>query len=98
MVPFLRFNVAETTRARPPRGRGKPQQKPSSAKLPWWKLNAKKTQCSGSDRKPSVLETGTAKTILVESLCGSGSDTRRRPAKVGGPLSYHWKDIWLTKS
>ena len=31
-------------------------------KLPWWKLNVKKTECRGSDKKSSLLETGTAKT------------------------------------
>ena len=93
MAPFLRFNVAETTRARPPRGRGEDSRSPALQNPPWWKLNAKKTQRSGSDRKPSVLETRTANPNLVESSCGSGSDTRRHPAKVGGPLSYHWKDM-----
>jgi len=50
-----------------------------------------------SDKKSSVLETGTAKTNLAESSCGSVSDSRRPPVKVGGPCSYGWKDIWLTK-
>ena len=67
-------------------------------KLPWWKQNVKKTQRSGSDKKPSVLETWTAKTNSAESLHGSVSDSRRPPAGVGSPLPYGWKDIWLTKS
>ena len=58
----------------------------------------KKTQHSGSDKKPSVLETMTAKTNLAESSRCSDSDSRRPPVKVGGPLPYGWKDIWLTKS
>ena len=33
----------------------------------WWKLNAKETQCSGSDDKSIVLETKTAKTNSAES-------------------------------
>jgi len=63
-----------------------------------WKLNTKEIQCSGNDKKPSMLETGTAKTNSAESSYGSISDSRRPPVKVGGPHSYGWKDIWLTKS
>ena len=58
----------------------------------------KKTQHRGSDKKPGVLETRTAKTISAESSHGSVSDSRRSPVKAGGPHSYGWKDIWLTKS
>ena len=36
--------------------------KSNLAKFPQWKLKEKKTQCRGNDKKPSVLETGTAKT------------------------------------
>jgi hypothetical protein len=71
---------------------------PTQQKLPQWKQNAKKTQCRGSDKKPSMLETQTAKINSSESSCGSVSDSRRPPVKVGGPRSYGWKDIWLTKS
>ena len=58
----------------------------------------KKTQCRGSDKKPSVLETGTGENKLAESSWGLVSDFRRLPVKVGGPRSYGWKDIYLTKS
>jgi len=58
-VPFLTFNLAETTSARPPEGGGQAQQEP-----PQWKLNMNKTQGRGRDKKPSVLETGTAKNEL----------------------------------
>ena len=58
----------------------------------------KETQHGGSDKKPSVLETGTVKINLAESSHSSVSDSRRPPGKVGGPGSYGWKDIWLTKS
>ena len=34
MVPFLRFNLAETTWARPLQGGGQAQQKPNLAKAP----------------------------------------------------------------
>ena len=54
-------------------------------KLPWWKLNVKKTQYSENDKKPSMLETGTAKINPAESSCSSVSDSRRPPVKVGSP-------------
>ena len=94
MVPFLRFNLAETTSAWPPRDEGQAQQKPNSGKAPaWtWKLNMKKTQQSGSDKKRRTLETGTAKTNSAESSHGSVSDFRRHPVKVEDPRSYGWQD------
>ena len=60
---------------------------PTWWKLPWWKLSVKKTQCSGSDKKPSTLETGTGSTLetgtantnLTESSRGSLSESRRSP-------------------
>ena len=50
---------------------------------------------SGSDKKPSMLKTGTAKKNLAESSCSSVLDSIRPPVKVGGPHPYGWKDIWL---
>ena len=44
-----------------------------------------------------MLETRTAKANSAESSCGSVSDSRTL-VRVGGPLSYGWKDIWITKS
>ena len=44
-------------------------------------MNAKKTQHRGSDKKPSVPETGTAKPNSAESSHGSVSDSRRPPVK-----------------
>ena len=67
-------------------------------KLPQWKLGMKKTQLRGSDKKPSMLETGRAETNSAESSGGSVSDSIGPPVKIGGPLSYDWKDIWLTKA
>ena len=58
----------------------------------------KKTQHRGSDKKPRVLESGTAKTNSAESSHSSVSDARRPLVKVGDPCSYGWNDIWLTKS
>ena len=71
---------------------------PTWQKLPWWKLNMKKAQHSGSDKKARVVETWTAKTNSAESPRGSLSDSRRPPVGVGSPCLYGWKDIWLTKS
>ena len=50
-----------------------------------WKLNAKETQYSGSDKKPSILENGTTKTNSAKSSHSSVSDSRRPPAQLGGP-------------
>ena len=58
----------------------------------------KETQHSGIDEKPRMVETGTAKTNLSETSCGSVSDSRRPLVKVEGPRPYGWKDIQLTKS
>ena len=97
MVPCLEFNLAEMTSVWPLEGWGQAQQKPNSAKLTWQKLNVKKTQHSESDKKPSILETRTAKTYSAESSHGSVSDSRRPPVKVVGPCTYVWKDIWQKK-
>jgi len=97
MVLFLGFNLTETTFC-PRKAEAKYSRSPIRQKLPWWKLNLKKTQHSVNDKKPSMLETRTAKANLAECSCGSVSDSRRAPVKVGGPHSYGWKDIWLTKS
>ena len=73
---------------------------PTRWNLPWWKLRVKKTVCRGSDKKPSVLESGTAKTISAESSRGSVSDSRRSLIGVGSPhtpsspmagRTYGWK-------
>ena len=43
----------------------------------WWKLSAKETQCSGSDKKSIVLETKRAKTNSAESSHNSVSGSRK---------------------
>ena len=68
MVPFLRFNLAEITLALPLKVEAKHSRSPTHRKLPRWKLNMKKIQCNGSDKKPSLLETRTAKTNLLTHL------------------------------
>ena len=64
LVLFLRFNLAETTSARPLRGRGQTQQKPNSVKAYVVGAESEENQAQWSDKKPSELETGTAKTQL----------------------------------
>ena len=68
MVPFLRFNLAETVSAGSHKEEAKHSRSSTLRKLPWWKVNAKKTQGRGSDKKPSVLETGTAKNEFSRKL------------------------------
>ena len=55
MVPFLGFNLAETVSAGSHKEEAKHSRSSTVRKLPWWKVNAKKTQGRGSDKKPSVL-------------------------------------------
>ena len=64
MVPFVGFNLAETISAQSHKDEAKHSRSPTLRKLPWWKVNVKKTQGRGSDKKPSVLETGTVKNEL----------------------------------
>ena len=87
MVLFLRFNLAETTSVRPPQGRGQAQQEPNLAKASKVEAKPKKTQCRGSDKKPSRLENRTAKN-KQQKLTRLISDSRRPLVKVGGPRSY----------
>ena len=85
-------NMVETPSAWPQRGRDQAQQRPTWQKLMLWELKTKETQHSGSQKKPTVLETGIAKTNSAGSSHGSISDSRRPPVKVGGPHPYGWKD------
>ena len=98
MVPFLGFNLAKTTSLNPHKEEAKHNRSPTWRKLLWWKLNMMKTQHRESDKKPSILETGTAKTNSAKSPCDSISDSRKPLARVGSPHPYGWKDIWLIKS
>ena len=82
----------------PCKAEAKHSRSPTLWKLPQWKLNMKKTQLSGSDRKPSMLESRTAKTNSAESSHGSVWDSRKPLVEVESPHPYDWKDIWLTKS
>ena len=65
--PKLCPSEAETKRSR----------SPPWWKLTLWKLKAKETQRSRSDKKPSLLETGTTKTNSAESSHSLVSDSRR---------------------
>jgi len=82
----------------PHKEEAKHSRRPTQQKLPWWKLNKKKTQHGGSDKKLSLLETGTAKTNSAESSHSSVSDSRKPLVKVGCPRFYDLKHIRLTKS
>ena len=75
----------------------KDSRSPTWWKLMWWKLNAKETQYSGSDKKSIMLETKTAKTNSAESSHSSVSGSRRpRGLGVGcyidkcGFLVFSW--------
>ena len=93
MVPFLGFNLAETTSAQLPEVEAKHSRSPTWQKLLQWKQNTKKTQSRGNDKKPSVPETRTAKTNSAESSHSSVSDFRRPLVKAVGPHSYGSKAI-----
>jgi len=54
---------------------------PTWQKLLLWKLNVKKTQCRGSDKKPNVLEIGTEK--------------KRTQQKAHAAQSQIPEDLWL---
>ena len=81
-VPFVGFNLAETTSVWPHKVEAKHSRSPARRRLLWQKLNSKKTQRSASDKKPSMLASGTAKANSAESSGGPGSDSRRPPVKV----------------
>ena len=47
MVPWLRYNVAETTLAWPPQGGGQAQQEPNSAKAPTLETESEENPAQG---------------------------------------------------
>ena len=98
MVPWLQFNLAETTSAWLPTRR-----RPNTAGA---QLEERSHGGSGMQRKPRAGEVtrspawwkpGQWKMNSAESSRSSVSDSRRPQVKVGGPCSYGWKDICLTK-
>ena len=58
----------------------------------------KETQRSGSNKKPSVLETRATKKELSRNLPQLSLRFQETSIKAGGPRPYGWKDIRLTKS
>ena len=70
MVPFLGFNLAETISAWSHKEEAKHSRSPLSEKLPRWKVNAKKTQSRGSDKKPKQAQqkAHTAQSQIPENL------------------------------
>ena len=87
MVPWLGFNLAETTST---------QKRPSRAGA---QLSESSHSRSRTWRKPSTGEgplcckPGQQKANSAESSCGSVSDSRTPLVKVGGPSSYGWRDM-----
>ena len=72
MVPFLRFNLAETNSAHSCKEEAKHSKSPTQWKLPQWKPNTKKTQRRENDKKSSVLETRTTKNKLSRKFTRLG--------------------------
>ena len=68
MVLLVRFNLAETTSARPCKEEAKHSRSPTRWKLLQWKLKVKKTQLRESDQKPRVLGIRTAENKLSQKL------------------------------
>ena len=96
MLPFLRFNLAETTSAQPWEVGARHNRSPTWQRLLQWKPDVKKTQYREVTRGPSCWKLGQGKTNSAESSLDSVSDSRRPPVKVKGPRPSGWKDIWLT--
>ena len=97
MVPFLGFNLAETTSAPPPQGRDQAQQKPN------WKAPVVEAECEENPAQGKWQEAQRAgnqdsKKHSAERSHGSVFDSKRLPVGVGSSCSYGWKDMWLTKS
>ena len=67
---FLDLTWLKQPRLGPGKAETKHSRSPTWRKFPRWKLDAKKIQLRGSDKKPSMLDTGTAKTNLAESSRG----------------------------
>ena len=65
---WLRFKLAETTLVQDLQGGDQVHQNPTQWNILQWKQNGKKTQCRGSDKKLSVLETRTANNKLSRKL------------------------------
>ena len=95
MVPFLALIWLKQPWLQPHEAEVKHSRSPTPRKLMQWKPNMKKTQHSGSDKKPCMLETRIAKANSAKSSQGSVSDSRRPLVGVGSLHPYGWKDIWL---
>ena len=97
MVPFLGFNLAETTSAQPPRGRSQAQQKPSSVKTPEVGAEHEDNLTQWKWQEAQHAGNCDSKNRHGRKLSGSVSDSRRPLVRVGSPCQYGWKDIRLTK-
>ena len=95
-MPWLGFNLAETTSAQPPWGRGHAQQKPNSVKSPTVEGECKENPVQRKWQEAQHAGKRDNKNKLGRKL--TRLSLREPPVKVGGLRSYGWKDIQLTKS
>ena len=82
MVSFLGFNLAETTLAQPPQGRGQAQQKPNSEKAPTVEAECEENpvqckwqevQCAGNwDSKNKLSRKHTQLSLRFQKTSGWG--------------------------
>ena len=93
---FLGFNLAETILAWPPQGGGQAQQKPNLAKAHMVEAEHEENLVQWT-RQAQHAGNQDSKNKLGRKLTQLISDSRRPPVKAGGPHSYGWKDIRLTK-
>ena len=81
MVPWLRFNLAETTSAWPPRGGGQAQQKPNSVKAPVVEAECKENPVQGKWQE-----------VLHAGNCDSKKQTQQIAHVVQSQIP---EDLWL---
>ena len=98
MVPWLRFNLIEKPPLSPREVEDKHNRKPNSAKAPVVEAGREENPAQGQWQEAECTRNGDSKTNSAESSHSSVSDSRKSPVKAGGPRSYGWKDVWLTKA
>ena len=98
MVPWFRFNLAETTSALPPQGRGQAQQKPNAVKAPEVEAEHEENPAEWEWQEAYRAGNRDSKNKLGRKLTQLSLRLQKTSVKVESPRSYGWKDIWLTKS
>ena len=96
MVLFLGFNLAETTLAKPPRGRSEVQQEPNAANDPVVEAECEENPAQWKWQEAQHAGNQDSKNKLGKKVTQFSS--RRSLVGVGSPHPYGWKDIWLIKS